>query len=240
MSAWLDAWNGDQSLYVNDRHRRCHYSAMAEEIIALLPPGARRVLDYGPGEALSAGRVAEACEEVILCEAADTMRAALAGRYAGHPGVTVIGPDGLARLADRSVDLVVVHSVVQYLSADELDVLLREAHRLLAPCGRLVLSDLVPPGAGLLSDAVELLRFGFRSGFLVAAVVSLARTAFSPYSRARRRRGLTRLSERQMAGLARQARLTGRRLPANLGNNRTRWAFLAHRADTTAGAGRVE
>ncbi|MFI7639313.1 class I SAM-dependent methyltransferase [Nonomuraea sp. NPDC049400] len=234
MSAWLDAWNGDQSLYVNDRHRRCHYSAMAEEIVALLPPGAGRVLDYGPGEALSAGRVAEVCREVILCEAADTMRAALAARFARHPGVTVIGQDGLARLADRSVDLIVVHSVVQYLTADELNALLRAAHRLLAPGGRLVLSDLVPPGAGLLSDAVELLRFAFRAGFLVAAVASLARTAFSPYSRARRRRGLTRLDERRLTILAGQARLTGRRLPANLGNNRARWAFLAHRADVAA------
>jgi SAM-dependent methyltransferase len=228
-SAWLDEWNRGQDVYVSDRHRDRHFRAMARHIIRLLPAPTSRVLDYGPGDALYADRVADACREVILCEAADSIRARLTHRFAGNERISVIGPADLAGRPSGSVDLMVVHSVVQYLSPAELDTLLRDAHRLLAAGGRLVVSDIVPPGVGLASDTLRLLRFALREGFFVAAVRALARTAVSPYARLRRRLGLNRLDERQMAALAGAAGLAGRRLRPNLGDNQTRWTFLAHR-----------
>ncbi|MEV4625746.1 methyltransferase domain-containing protein [Micromonospora sp. NPDC049523] len=234
-STWLDEWNRGQDTYVSDRHRDRHFGEVAESIIRLLPARPARVLDYGPGEALFADRVAEASGEVILCEAADSIRARLTARFDGHPKVSVIGPVGLAALAPGSIDLMVVHSVVQYLTPEELDNLLLDAHRLLADDGRLVVGDLVPPQVGLVSDTVDLLRFALRGGFLVDTVRALVRIAVSPYARLRRQHGLRRLTEHEMAAHARRAGLTGQRLRPNLGNNQTRWAFVARRTGTPTG-----
>ncbi|MEJ3655415.1 methyltransferase domain-containing protein [Actinomycetes bacterium KLBMP 9759] len=242
MSTWLDEWNQRQDVYVADRHRDQHFRAIADAVTALLPSPRARLLDYGPGEALFAGDIAKACHEVILCEAADSIRNRLVARFAGHTGVTVIEPGQLPALAAGSIDLIVVHSVVQYLDPDELDALLGEASRLLSPTGRLVVSDIVPPGVGLLSDVAALLRFAYRGGFLREALVSLVRNAVSPYSRTRRSLGLQRLDVPAMSAKARRAGLAGHRLPANLGDNRSRWAYIAqprgtlHSAQTVTGS----
>ncbi|MFF5160734.1 class I SAM-dependent methyltransferase [Streptomyces sp. NPDC000348] len=238
MSAWLEEWNSRQDVYIGDRHRDRHFRAVARDIVRLLPEGSGRVLDYGPGDALSATRIAAACEEVVLCEAAETIRARITDRFADEPGIRVISPGQLTDLAAGSVDLMVVHSVVQYLDADELDALLREAHRLLGADGLLVVGDLVPPGAGLVSDTAELLRFALREGFLGEAVPALVRLAFSPYARRRRRLGLTRLGEAEMTDRARRAGLSGHRVRPNIGNNQARWTFVARHAAASARPGR--
>ncbi|SCL34442.1 Methyltransferase domain-containing protein [Micromonospora nigra] len=231
MSTWLDEWNRGQDVYVCDRHRDRHYRAMADTMVGLLDGRRGRVLDYGPGEALFADRVAGACDEVVLCEAAGSIRTRLADRFADHPRITVIGPAELAALPPGSVDLMVVHSVVQYLNPDELHSLLTTAHRLLADDGRLVVSDIIPPGAGVVADTVDLLRFAAREGFLRDTLGHLARVAVSPYARTRRRHGLLRLDEPEMRARAARAGLTGRRLRPNLGNSRSRWTFSAGRSE---------
>ncbi|GIF72110.1 class I SAM-dependent methyltransferase [Asanoa siamensis] len=226
-SPWLDAWNRGTDVYVSDRHKDRHFRAMADGMIALLPPGAKRVLDYGPGDALFAGDVAAASGEVILCEAADSIRARLHERFADHPAVSVIGPAGLTELPAGSVDLVVTHSVVQYLTPAELDAFLATAARLLSPTGRLVISDIVPSGVRLFADAWELLRFAARDRFLVSAVVAMAGVLVSPYARLRRQFGLARYDEQEMIRRAAAVGLTGARRATNLGNDQTRWAFEA-------------
>ncbi|MFH9611369.1 methyltransferase domain-containing protein [Streptomyces sp. NPDC017448] len=232
MSAWLEEWNSRQDVYLGDRHRDRHYRAVAHDIVRLLPPGARRVLDYGPGDALCAPRIAAACEEVVLCEAAETIRARLSDRFAHHRAIRVISPRQLADLPPASIDLMVVHSVAQYLDPAELDTLLEQARRLLGAGGRLLLGDLVPPEAGLVSDTAELLRFARREGFLREAAPALLRLAFSPYARRRHHLGLTRIDETQMTARARRAGLSGHRIRPNIGNNQARWTFLATPAQT--------
>src|SRR5262249_58788583 len=73
-------------------------------------------------------------------------------------------------------------------------------HRMLQPNGLLVVGDVVPPDASAVSDAWALLRFGWQDGFLCAAILGLIRTFFSDYWRLRTKVGLTRYSERGMAG----------------------------------------
>ena len=75
---------------------------------------AARVLDYGCGEALHADLVAEAAGELFLCEAAPGVREGLVDRFAGQRNIHVLAPHEAARLAEHSLDLIVLHSVVQY------------------------------------------------------------------------------------------------------------------------------
>ena len=117
ISDWLAFWDSPHSIYVNARHKDVHYRLIAEQIAGLVPGPDPRVLDYGSGEALHADLVAEAAGELLLCEAAPGVRAGLEKRFAGNPKIRVVAPHEIARLPEHSLDLIVMHSVAQYLTA---------------------------------------------------------------------------------------------------------------------------
>jgi SAM-dependent methyltransferase len=226
-SGWLKFWDSAHSIYVNARHRDVHYSLIAQQIAALVPSSQARVLDYGCGEALHADLVAAAAGELLLCEGAPRVRAGIAARFSGNAKIHAVAPDEVERLADRSLDLIVLHSVAQYLTPEELAKLFALFHRLLNADGMLVVSDIIPPDVAASTDALALLRFGAAHGFFVGAVIGLVRTVLSDYWRLRTRFGLTRYGEAAMTDKLAAAGFSAQRAPQNIGHNPARMAFTA-------------
>jgi SAM-dependent methyltransferase len=226
-SDWTAFWDSKHSIYVNARHYEAHYSRIADDISRYAPAGGI-MLDYGCGEALSAARVARAPARLILCEAAPNVRAALAGRFADNPKIVVRKPEDIAAMAAHSLDVIVMHSVAQYLTANELDQLLKLFHRLLRPGGLFVLGDVMPRRVSAVGDALALLRFGRQHGFFLAAVGGLVRTYFSRYWRLRKSLGLARYSAQEITAKLEAAGFSVERASANIGHNARRMTFLAH------------
>jgi SAM-dependent methyltransferase len=226
---WLAFWDSPHLIYVNARHKDVHYLLIAKEIAALVPCPQARVLDYGCGEALHADTVAAAAGELFLCEAAPGVRDGLVDRFAGQRNIHVLAPHEAARLAEQSLDLVVLHSVVQYLTAAGAGGLFAVFHRLLKKGGMLVVSDIIPPNTSAVNDAFALLRFGAHNGFFFAAAAGLIRTFLSSYWRLRSRLGLTRYSAAAMIEKLAAAGFDAELAPANIGHNRARRAFYARR-----------
>ena len=226
-SGWLTFWDSSHSIYVNARHRDVHYSLIAQQIAALVPSPQARVLDYGCGEALHADRVAAAAGELLLCEGAPRVRAGIAARFAGNAKIRAVAPEDVERLADHSLDLIVLHSVAQYLTPEELAKLFALFHRLLNADGVLVVSDVIPPDVAASTDALALLRFGAANGFFIAAVTGLVRTVLSDYWRLRTRYGLTRYGEAAMTEKLAAAGFAAQRAAHNIGHNQARMAFMA-------------
>jgi SAM-dependent methyltransferase len=226
-SGWLKFWDSSHSIYVNARHRDVHYRLIAQQIAALVPSPQARVLDYGCGEALHADLVAAAASELMLCEGAPRVRAGITARFAGNAKIRAVAPEDVERVADRSFDLIVLHSVAQYLTPDELAKLFALFHRLLNADGVLVVSDVIPPDIAASTDALALLRFGAANGFFVAAIIGLVRTVLSDYWRLRTRYGLTRYGEAAMTEKLAGAGFSAQRAPQNIGHNQARMAFIA-------------
>ncbi len=223
---WISFWDSPHSIYVNAQHHDAHYRRIADDLAPYVPPGGA-VLDYGCGEALSAGSLAEPAETLILCEAAPGVRAALSARFAGNAGIAVRTPEQVAALPPHSLDLVILHSVAQYLSGAELDTLLRTFRRLLKPNGLLLLGDIIPPDVSAATDAHALLRFGAREGFFCAAAFGLLRTVFSRYWLVRSKLGLTRYDPRAITEKLETAGFAATRADKNIGHNQARMTFLA-------------
>jgi SAM-dependent methyltransferase len=228
---WTSFWDQPHSIYVNARHFDVHYRDIAQGIIALLPGPNARVLDYGCGEATHADLVAADAAELILCEAAPSVRAKLARRFADVRNISVLAPDQVERLPDASIDLLVANSLVQYIAPAELDRLLAVWRRLLAPGGALIVADVIQPGVGVLTDAVALLRYAAKNGFLVAAIIGVARTVFSGYRRLRAELGISCYGEAEFLAKLAAAGFAAERLPFNLEHNPARMTFRARRAD---------
>jgi SAM-dependent methyltransferase len=227
--SWTRFWDTDHSVYVSQRHLDSHYSLIADDIIRVLPGSDARVLDHGCGEALHAGRIAEHCGALTLCEAAPRLRARLAERYIVEPRISVIAPQEVESLPAESLDLVIANSLIQYLSAAELKALLPVWRRALRPTGRLIIADVITPGQTAVTDASSLLRFAARNGFLLEALGGLVRTLFSDYRRLRTELGLSRYTEAELFNILKAQGFTPMRLEPNFGYNDGRLAVLAIR-----------
>ena len=230
MADWRSFWDSEHSIYVNARHKDVHYRDIADQIAAFVPGRTARVLDYGCGDALHADRVAAVAAEVLLADSAQSVRAAMAARFAGNPRIKVLAPEELEQRSDRSLDLIVANSVVQYLSKAELDRVLALFRRLLAPGGALIVADVIPPDVGAVSDVVALLRLAARNGFLVAALLGLARTAVSPYRKLRSTLGIAQYTEAEFTRALTAAGFAAERLPRNMEHNPARMTFRARLA----------
>jgi SAM-dependent methyltransferase len=227
MTTWREFWDSAHSIYVSERHKDVHYGDVAEQLATFVPGPDARVLDHGSGEAVHADLVAARARELLLCDAAAGVRASIAARFAANPKIKVVAPEDVERLAGASLDLIFANSVVQYLTAAELDRTLALWRRLVAPRGALIIADVIPPHVGALSDGVALLRYAAANRFLGAALVGLARTALSRYRRLRSELGIARYSEVEFIRKLRAAGFSAERLPKNVEHNPARMTFRA-------------
>ncbi len=227
MSDWISFYDFKHSvIYVNARHRDVHYRKIAEDIRAYVPSPTAHVLDYGCGEATSAPLVAEAAGALLLVEAAPNVRASLAARYASHPKIAVISADEAAALEDRSFDLIVMHSVAQYLSAAELERLLKLFRRIVKPDGLVIVGDIVPPQLAAPAAALALLRFAAANRFFWAAAFGLMRIFASDYLRLKKNVGLSHYTEAAMLEKLKGAGFKAERASRNIGHNPWRMTFF--------------
>ncbi len=227
ISDWLAFWDNPHFIYVSAGHKDVHYRLVAKDIAALIPGPDARVLDYGCGEALHAEIVAAAARELLLCEAAASVRVGLEKRFADNSKIRVVAPHEIARLPERSLELIVMHSVLQYVTPTGAGVLFALFHRILKPGGLLVVSDVIQPQTAAATDAWTLLRFGMANGFFFAALWGLTRTLLSDYWRLRSHLGLTRYAQAAIIDKLNAAGFATERAPANIGHNQKRRTYYA-------------
>lgn len=230
MDDWIDYYDSTHTIYVSKLHRDVHFDEIATDIIGYIPAPDATVLDYSCGEALSAAKVAAACGTLILAEPAPGVRGRLKARFAAYPNIMVRNLDELPALPDGSIDLVVINSVAQYLTPEELDRTLALVRRLIGRNGRLVLGDVLDPKVGMGPDVIALLKQAAKHGFMKDALWGLARTALSDYRQLRSKIGLQHYTEPDILAKLTAAGFSAIRADANIGHNPWRMTFVAKRA----------
>jgi ubiquinone/menaquinone biosynthesis C-methylase UbiE len=227
MDDWIDYYDSTHTIYASKLHRVLHFELIARDIIGYIGSPDAVVLDYACGEALSAARVADACTMLYLAEPAPGVRGRLIARFAPNTRIRVRSLEDLRKMAEHSIDVVVMNSVSQYMTPDELDSAFATIYRLLKQGGRLVLGDVLRPEVGMPRDIIALLRFAAQNGFLRDALIGLISTALSDYRQLRSRVGLERYSEADMIAKLAKSGFTASRVPVNIGHNPWRMTFVA-------------
>jgi len=230
MDDWIDYYDSTHTIYASKRHRDLHFELVARDILGYIASPDAVVLDYACGEALAAAKVADGCSTLFLAEPAPGVRGRLIARYAPNTKIRVRSLDELKNMAGKSIDLVVMNSVAQYMTPNELDSALAVIRRLLKPTGRLILGDILRPNVGMPIDVLALLRFAAKCGFLKDALIGLLSTALSDYRQLRTRLGLQRYSEKDMVAKLVRSGFSAERARVNIGHNPWRMTFVARHA----------
>jgi SAM-dependent methyltransferase len=188
-----------------------------------------RVLDFGCGFGHVAELLAPHVGELSLWDTSANMRRRARLNLAKQHNIRFLDfSDPNASNSGLRFDLILVNSVVQYMTPEQFSTWLLRWRNMLATSGRIVVSDLIPPNYPTIRDIVDLLRFSGRRGFLVRAVWQ----AFSEiwrYWGVRRARPLFRVGPEDLSQRGRDAGLTVSCLPTNLTHFKKRLtAVFAH------------
>jgi len=178
-----------------------------------------RLLDFGCGYGFVAAALAPRVGQVFLWDAAASMRRHAVARLAQQDNVVLL--DLNDSTTKPSLDLILVNSVVQYMTPEELAGWLPRWRQLLAPSGQVVLSDLIPPRHSFLTDLFSLLTFSVRRGYLVQAIRNILATR-KRYKQAEHARPLYHPSCAELTRMAAAAGLATRFLDRNLTHFRGR------------------
>ncbi len=226
---WLDFWNGNHSIYVCEKHRQRHHERIGDDIVQRLPPETGVVIDYGCGEALSAHHVARHCGRLILSDGAPSVRERLSEWHQDAANIDVMSPDEVLGLEKGSVDCIIINSVLQYLAPEETQNLLQDLSPLLAPNGRIIIGDIIPPDHTVIADAGALLHFAWQEQFMTEAMIGLMRTFLSDYRKIRAAYGLTCYSADDIQSIGDRLGLDTRRTALNIGHDQGRMTFELQR-----------
>jgi SAM-dependent methyltransferase len=226
-SSWSDYWNGMAQRHIFEIEATDHVRRLRQAV----PVGpADRVLDFGCGFGFVAELLAPHVAQLGCWDAAEGMRTATAQRTGRLPNVVQVDlGSGVPAGAEATYDLIVVTSVIQYMTPVELSGWLGRWRTLLRPGGRVVVSDVPCPGTSAVGELVGMLLFAARHGFLLTALrdgIDEARR----YARSIRSTELQRWEPAELAQAAAVAGFEPVRLPVNLTHRRGRFAMELRRA----------
>lgn len=214
-SSWSEYWESMEDRQAVFRIEARDY---ARRVRALLQPQVTmRVLDFGCGFGHTARELAPFLGSVAVWDGSSRVRQQAAQRLRDIPNIEFVDlsePD--TSIPTASYDLILVHSVVQYMSEAEFRQWLARWERMLKPGGRLVLSDLIDPAAsGLKAEVATYLSFAARNGFFWNALLAGIREVGS-YSKARESRPLLTFTREKMVAIASESKWSVEWLPENL------------------------
>jgi|CXWL01.1.fsa_nt_gi ubiquinone/menaquinone biosynthesis C-methylase UbiE len=229
--SWKEFWNTKNTVYFSERHIVVSYKALEADVQTLLPKKRPLTfLDYGCGEARMAKDLSQNGVTVLLHDAVPRVHQQLQQTFSKNTLVRVLSESEMESLPVQSVEVILVHSVLQYLSKEQFINLLIRFHTILTRGGVLYLGDIVSPKTSTLQDVYSLLRAGIRYGFLLDVLFGLVRTFFSNYRAVRSKNGFTTYTEEEVVMLLGQYGFTAERLPKNIGISTHRMLIRAVKA----------
>jgi SAM-dependent methyltransferase/ribosomal protein S18 acetylase RimI-like enzyme len=224
---WTQYW---ENLEERQTIFRIEADDVAKRLQRAVPLGPQtRLLDFGCGFGLVADRLAPRVAELALWDGSATIRRWARVNVAGHRNIRFLDLSGEPPAA--TFDVILVHSVAQYLTVPDIQKWLATWRTMLAPGGCLIVSDLLPPDYDGLNDLVAFVGFCARKRFLMRAFWEGFGEAGS-YGRTRARQDLLRVDPEELRRWGAAQGLEMALLDSNLSYRRRRLAALLRAPST--------
>jgi SAM-dependent methyltransferase len=227
LRTWRDFWNTEHKIYVSSRHKKVHYEAIARDVLELLPQNRPRILlDFGCGDALCAPAFVAEGLEVLLYDPIPFVQERIEKSFANKINIKVLA-DRVENIQSNSVDVVLINSVLQYISKNEFESLLSLFKKIMKADGLLIIADVVPDDMSVLQDVISLMRSAWRHHFIFSAVRGLIATFFSDYHSICRNQGFATYAEKEMLEILSRHNFAAERKQNNVGLTSHRMTFCA-------------
>jgi 2-polyprenyl-3-methyl-5-hydroxy-6-metoxy-1,4-benzoquinol methylase len=129
------------------------------------------VFDFGCGFGHVSNALADKIKEIYMWDDSNNMRSTAVNNVGHHKNVILIDAASSEDFqVQTDFDLILVNSVLQYMSSDEFSTWLMKWRSLLKPEGKIIISDIIPHKVSPLLDLTSLLFFCLRKGIIIQAV----------------------------------------------------------------------
>ena len=165
---WITYHEGvkDQTLF---RKEAFEFAARLEKFMQLSRQW--HVLDFGCGFGHVADALAPKVREVHIWDESENMRIQASRNVSHHRNVVLCEAMNSSEfLSDRQFDLILVNSVVQYMSIHDFSCWLGKWGSLLTTEGTIIISDIIPLRSSPFLDLASLVTFSVRHRILFQAI----------------------------------------------------------------------
>ena len=217
MKNWIDYWSSETQ-FACDLHKVMGYQAVFEDLRPYVKDS-DIVLDFGCGEALFAEKLSQHCRQLFLYDKAQSILDKLS--FAESSNIHVIQSYNVL----KSLDLVLISSVSQYLTKSEFKKTLQELLPLMSENGQIIISDVIPFKNSIPREAIDLMMLAFKYKFLTKAILKMIKSYFGNYYRLRKKNPLTKYDYNSFKEMMHSPDLEIRLEKFNIGLNNNRLTF---------------
>lgn len=190
------------------------------------------VLDFGCGLGFVSRLLAENAGRLSFWDYSSNMLDIASSRLAATSNAQAVDLGSSTAQAEHQFDLIVVNSVIQYMSRDDLKDWLRRWRMMLAKDGSLVISDIILPTPAFITEVLDSLKFAARGGFLWRSLKQDFKQ-YARYLKTRKQGNLSRYSRDEFRELAREQGFECKFLSGNLTYRSNRFSVRLRPSDAS-------
>ena len=180
------------------------------------------VLDFGAGRGDVSLLLASKVAKVYLYDTSPAFQKALATRCASIPNACVINDPAVI---SNTVSLILVNSVIQYLSSAEVTQMFSHFRRISDQHTKIIIADILPLGYSKIPDALHLIVSGIRNGYIREFMANMISCLIFSPELSLKSSSLQMYDYTTLAEIASQEGFSCRKLPDNFTSSQLRYTI---------------
>lgn len=192
--------------------------------------GTEVVLDFGAGFGNVSFFIRNKAQKIYLYDKSEYMVEVLKVNFQNSKNMHII--PSLDEI-DEKVDIIIVNSVLQYMSPDELKKSLIELQRICKPETRIVFSDVIPRNYSKMTDFLVQLKLSLKFNFFRKLVVyAVSNSLFSP-ELSLSSNYLTKYDEEELIAILSEYNFTSEKMKSNFTFSKKRYTVVSYHKEKT-------